>query len=329
MGKITKISVSDMTREDWLEERRKSIGGSEIGAILGLNKYQSPYSVWANKTKRTPDSEQNEAMRQGTELEDYVAFRFTDLTGLKVERCNFILRNSSFPHLHANIDRRVVGQRSGLECKTASALNEKAFANGTFPASYYAQCVSYLAVTELERWYLAVVVLGRDFKVYQMTTIQDDDVPEWCESSIYVGQEEFDAMRDAAIEFWNYVETDTEPPVDGKYATTEAINTIYSEANEETADLFGMEKELEELTSLKLEQKAREGKIRELENKVKDRLGNASIGNHEKFEVTWKEQKRTSIDTKALRKEYPDIDFRPFEKTSVYRVFKVKKIEED
>ena len=40
---IIKIKTSDMSRADWLSERRKSIGGSEIGAILGLNKYASAY----------------------------------------------------------------------------------------------------------------------------------------------------------------------------------------------------------------------------------------------------------------------------------------------
>lgn len=52
---IIKIKTSDMSRADWLSERRKSIGGSEIGSILGLNKYASAYSVWANKTGRAPD----------------------------------------------------------------------------------------------------------------------------------------------------------------------------------------------------------------------------------------------------------------------------------
>lgn len=327
MGKIERIKTADMSRIDWLEERRKSIGGSEIGAILGLNRYQSPYSVWANKTGRLPDSEQNEAMRQGTDLEEYVASRFMEATGLKVERCNFLMRNSDYPHLHANIDRRIVGQKAGLECKTASALNEKRFQNGNFPSSYYAQCVSYLAVTELERWFLAVVVLGRDFKIFQMTTIEDDPAPDWCESSVYVSPEEFEAMRDAAIEFWGYVENDEAPPIDGMPSTTDAIKTIYADADpEEVADLFGLEDVLDELPKAIMEKKAAEMKVDELQNKIKDRLGTASIGTHERYEVTWKEQSRTSLDTKALQKAHPDLDLAPFQKVSKFRKFNVKEI---
>ena len=131
---ISKTNTKRMARDEWLAERRKSIGGSEIGAIMGLNKYQSPVSVWANKLGIVPDAEPNEAMIQGTDLEEYVAERFARLTGKKVRRCNYILRNDEFPHMHANIDRLVVGEDAGLECKTASALSVSKFKGGEFPA---------------------------------------------------------------------------------------------------------------------------------------------------------------------------------------------------
>ena len=47
---IEKISTIGMSRERWLEIRRGSIGGSDAGALLGLNPYNSPYSLWAEKT---------------------------------------------------------------------------------------------------------------------------------------------------------------------------------------------------------------------------------------------------------------------------------------
>ena len=80
---IERIKTTHMTRKEWLLERRKSVGGSEVGAILGLNQWASPYSVWANKTGRVPDAVPNEAMRQGTDLEEYVAKRFSEKSGLK------------------------------------------------------------------------------------------------------------------------------------------------------------------------------------------------------------------------------------------------------
>jgi len=168
---IEKISTLGMSREAWLLERRKSIGGSDAGAILGLNPYRSPYALWAEKTGRLPEQEDTEAMRQGRDLEAYVADRFSEKSGKRVERYNYLLRSSDAPHLHANIDRRVIGEKSGLECKTASALNMKSYIGGQFPESYYVQCVAYLAVTGWERWYLAALVLNKAFFIYQITTV--------------------------------------------------------------------------------------------------------------------------------------------------------------
>ena len=67
-----------MDREKWLEERRKGIGGSDAAALVGMNSYSTPYTVWADKTGRLPEKEDSEAMRQGRDLEQYVAERFME-----------------------------------------------------------------------------------------------------------------------------------------------------------------------------------------------------------------------------------------------------------
>ena len=81
LGRITKIPTAGMSRADWLEERRKSLGGSDVGAILGLNRWRSPYSVWADKRGLLPDEPDNEAMRTGRDLEPYVLERMTENNG--------------------------------------------------------------------------------------------------------------------------------------------------------------------------------------------------------------------------------------------------------
>ena len=81
MRGIQKVSTKDMSREDWLVERRKTIGGSDASGIMGLSKWASPYSVWAEKTGRVPEKEDTEAMRQGRDLEEYVALRWCEETG--------------------------------------------------------------------------------------------------------------------------------------------------------------------------------------------------------------------------------------------------------
>ena len=153
-----------LSHKQWLEERRKSIGGSDAAALVGMSPYATPYMVWADKTGRLPPKEDSEAMRQGRDLEEYVAKRFCEKNEKKVHIQSGIIRNPAYPYAHATIDRKVTGERAGLECKTTSAMNLKKFKNGEYPENYYAQCMHYLAVTGWERWYLAVLVLGRDFQ---------------------------------------------------------------------------------------------------------------------------------------------------------------------
>lgn len=217
---IHKISTAGMSHDEWLEHRRRSVGGSDAAAIVGLNGWASPYSVWAEKTGRLPPKEDNEAMRQGRDLEGYVASRWEEATGKHVRRRNAILTNSAYPFAHANIDRDVVGENAGLECKTTSILRLREFRGGEYPAAYYAQCVHYMAVTGAERWYLGVLVLNQGFYCFE---IERD-------------QAEIDALMAAEAAFWRYVEEDTPPPVDGSGATSAALETIYADGRGGTAD---------------------------------------------------------------------------------------------
>ena len=78
---IKKIPTKDMSREDWLKERKKGIGGSDVACVLGLNKYKSAFALYNEKKSEELEDYDNEAMRIGRDLEDYVASRFTELSG--------------------------------------------------------------------------------------------------------------------------------------------------------------------------------------------------------------------------------------------------------
>lgn len=162
---IKKIPTANMSQDDWLEQRRKTIGGSDAASLCGLNSYSSPYSVWADKMGLLPKKEPNEAMRLGTDLEQYVAERFTESTGKKVRRDRHIIINSDYPFAHANVDRVIIGEDAGLECKTTSVMNLKRFKNGEYPDNYYVQCMHYMMVTGKKKWYLAVLILGKDLSL--------------------------------------------------------------------------------------------------------------------------------------------------------------------
>ena len=62
-----------MDKAEWLCHRKKGIGGSDAGAVCGLNPYRSAMEVYLDKTTDDTEEFDNEAMRQGREFEDYVA----------------------------------------------------------------------------------------------------------------------------------------------------------------------------------------------------------------------------------------------------------------
>ena len=82
MKGIKRVSTRNMSRPEWLARRRNTIGGSDAAAIVGLSRYGSQYSVFMDKTGRLPDKPDTEAMRQGRDLEEYVASRFTAVSRL-------------------------------------------------------------------------------------------------------------------------------------------------------------------------------------------------------------------------------------------------------
>lgn len=305
---IRTVDTRNMTHEQWLQERRKAIGGSDAAAIVGLNAYSSPFTVWLDKLGRLPPKEENEAMRIGHDLEEYVAQRFTEATGKKVRRRNAIIYNDEYPFAHANIDRAVVGENAILECKTTSILNIKKFKGGEYPANYYVQVMQYMAVTGAKKAYIAVLVLGEGFYWYEVQR----------------NEEEIAALMEAEREFWEHVVQQTEPPVLGKACDSDALKGLYPDSNGETVELFGRAKQMEQYLAIKAEIKALEAKADEIANAIKQELGENERGTDGDYTATWKTQTRNTFDKKALANAHPEINLDDFTKTTTCRVFAVK-----
>lgn len=300
--------ISYENKEDWLSIRKGYIGGSDAGAVVGLNPYKSAYSLWAEKTGKIPEFEGNTTTRVGSYLEELVANMFTEETGKKVRKKNRILVNEEYPFACADVDRMIVGEKAILECKTTnSTVAMKKFKNGEYPEAWYCQMTHYLAVTGLEKAYLAVLIECRDFKVFELNR----------------DEEEIAALMSAEKDFWNLVKTDTPPPADGMASTSEALTALYPQSNAEIVDLFGYETELEQYIAISAEIKRLEGLKEWHANKVKAFLGEAGKGENERYRVSWTTSERKSLDTKRLTGEHPEIDLNEYYKVSALRTFRV------
>lgn len=203
--------------EQFLRERLTGLGGSDIGAILGLSKYKTPVDVWLQKTGRAKDDESSLPARFGIWAEEFVASEYVLREGRKVERYKKMMRHESAPML-AHVDRLVIPEGRGqafarrtheifadtvLECKTANAFvamdkNEWG-PDGTdqVPMSYLVQTVSYTAITKCPYADLAVLFGNMDFRVYHIK--RDLDLEE--------------EVIARSTEWWNnYVVKDVPPP---------------------------------------------------------------------------------------------------------------------
>lgn len=303
----------DMSRDKWLEARRNGIGGSDAAAIMGANPYASPLAVYADKIGAAPDKETSEAMRQGTDLEAYVAERFTDATGIKLRRVNRIFQHPEYPWMLANIDRDVVGGDSGFEAKTTNILNKHDFENGEVPLNYMWQCQHYMAVTGAPYWYLAVLVLGKAFHVFRID--RDDAL--------------IDRLIQAEREFWiEHVEKRVPPLPTGSDSDDAALEAIYPESHEGIdVDLTDVNDALNLIDLLKADRAKLDTRIRAAEDEIKAVLGDRERGTTAGWNVSWKSSTRSTVDTKRLRAELPEIAAK-YTNTTQTRVFRVNRIKE-
>jgi len=295
------------SREEWLKIRRGYIGGSDAGAIVGMNPYASAFSVWAEKTGQVPEFQGNISTRTGTLLEDLVARLFMEETGKKVQKLNFTLVNEDYPWACANIDREIIGEDAILECKTTnSVVNIKKFRNGDFPEQWYCQVMHYLAVTGAQKGYLAVLSECRDFRIFELN--RDED--------------EIKALMQAEENFWcDYVLARKTPPVDGHSATSEAIKKIFSEEAGDSIDLSGFLDVFQQRKAVNEQIKNLKAELDGLDNRVKVAMGSMAKGTCGRFSVSWKLQNTSGLDREKIKADFPEIDFSKYASQS--RVFRV------
>lgn len=280
-------------RAAWLEARARGIGGSDVGAIMGLNPYKTALDVWLEKTGRVEprDLTDNAAVEWGNRLEDVVAEKFAEQhPELTVRRVNAILQDTEHRHRLASLDRagtdRDTGQRFVLEVKTAGERAVDQWAEGV-PLWYTAQVTHYLNVTGWPRAYVAVLIGGRDYREY----ILEPDVQDRA------------AVAAAVDAFWvGYVIADQMPAVVG--ADAPALAAMHLEDTGEY--LTGRDGEVMAyvLACQCLERAKAEKDARAAE--LMARIGDAKGIETPRYRVTWSRGEVSRFDAKALKAADPD-----------------------
>lgn len=303
------VSTLGMPHEEWITYRKKGIGGSDAGAICGLNPYSSAVSVYLDKINEETEDFDNEAMRQGRDLEEYVAERFCEETGFKVRKANAIFYNEEHPFMFANVDRLIVGTNAGLECKTASAYSADKWKDGNVPPHYQIQCHHYMAVTGAKAWYIAVVILGKEFKYVKIE--RDEEI---IQNLISIEEH-----------FWNeHVLQRVMPEPDGSTAADQIISEHFKLAKEsEEILLMGYEEKLKRRLELNELIDKMEQEKKKIEQEVKLAMADAESAVCDEFYITWKNMSTKRVDAERLKSELPET-YQKFLKETQGRRFMIK-----
>ena len=303
------VNTKKISHEEWLELRKKSIGGSDAGTCVGMNQYSSLITLYADKMGLSKDKETSEAMRLGTDLEEYVAKRFCEQEGKKVINDTFMYMDDEYDFITANIDRKVVGENAGLECKTMGSQGGYNFSKGDIPAHYFCQCQHYMMVRGFDMMYLAILVLQRGLFVIKVK--RDDEFIK--------------KLREAEIHFWtHYIEKEIVPEPDGSEASLDTLNVLYpvEEKNTEIA-IFGLDQLVADYRAYKAIKDEYNQKAEKCKAMICAKLGDNETGKGDNVAVSWRTQSRENISPKKLKAKYPAI-YAELVDTTKFRVFRAR-----
>lgn len=310
------ISTRKITYEEWKEQRRKGIGGSDASVVAGLNKWKSPIRLYLEKIGEFKDDEQNEAMYWGSKMEGLIAKEYSERTGNYVERRNFILIHPDHDWMIANLDRVIYPSDDSkgpgvLECKNVSEYRKEEWKDDEIPPEAYCQLQHYLAVTGYEWGVIAALVGGNKFI--------------WKE---FGRDEEFiNSLVALEADFWKRVEDRNPPPMDGSEDSAELLETMYPESIPDTSIVLPREAldRILDIQELKNRIKELEDQKSESENTLKQMLGENESGIVDNWRVDWKMVASSRLDTKTLKQVRPDI-YEEFCKESMSRRFAIKEV---
>lgn len=292
------VDLSSMSRDEWLDLRRTGIGGSDVGSIVGVNRFRSAYEVWLDKTGRLPDQDLTDvdAVHFGIVFEDAVADRFAYRTGFEVWHPKATFRDRDRLWRLANPDRLMVdadGVVGVLECKTAGLFMADEWAEGSIPESYELQTVHYAGVLGLPYAYLAVLIGGQRLE-YRRVDIDPDYVAD---------------VDKVIEEFWvDNVQADVPPPVDASKACTDVLLRMW-EAQEGIVDLgeegLALAREYRAAMAAEKEADARKSLAG---NQLRALLGERTVGTANGQKVaTWTESEPKRFDLKQFEADHPDL----------------------
>lgn len=298
------VRTDEMSHEQWLECRQKSIGGSDAGSIMGMSKYGSALTVYFSK-KGVGQFTGNAATRRGQIFEPVIREETKKELSVMVSSVPYMFYHNILPFMSANIDGLIYADKeveiiggsfagfAGHEIKTSR--NGTDFSKDEVPDSYYCQVQHYMAVTNLTQFVLSVFITDTDELRHYLILRNDSFI---------------DNLYQKETEFWNeFVQKNIPPEPVGLDAEDELVTDMYSGSStiyldemyeHLAAEYIELSEKIKDLTEEKEQRKIN----------LKMRIAEAADGKGDKgtvyvgsYKISWSKYMRKSIDTDRLKKE--------------------------
>lgn len=284
-------------REQWLAERRKGIGSSDIALLMGVAEGGSEYELWLDKV-RGRETEQTGAMQRGRWLEPHLATHFVEQTGLAVRRCGLV-RHRAVEELLATPDR-LSEDGACVEIKSMGqhAKVRAQWRGGGIAAHAYVQLQWQLLTTGRRHGWLVAYEIDQEPAV-RGPVDRDERLME--------------RMSERALTWWiDHVITRTPPPPDLATITDEEIALRWPEAKPGSTKQAEWPHHVRALLAERAELKATESRAKarakEIDEALKVMVGDAEallIG--DKPALTLKRQLNNATVDPALETDHPEI----------------------
>lgn len=315
----------------WLEERKKGLGSSDAGTIMGVNNFDTPLKLWRRRRGLDAPTEETDVMALGHAVEGGVAYMFARATGAIIDESSAIdwmAVSREKPYLRVSPDRlfwpagtppeqRDLAHACMLECKTTSHFIDKNDIQNTMPQYWYCQIQYQMGILGLPKCAIGWISAAGGRFSFDFAWVD-------------FNRGFFEYMISRIDAFWKLCVDGVEPQ---EIMDEDDLRTRYpASVKDKTLELFSDVPEDRDFINLAKEYAELNNQCKELDarkNEIKITLG-SRIADNEK--VTFDDVKvlsfasqrgKSSLDAKRLKEDHPDLYDEYMSEGSTFRVFKV------
>lgn len=332
------VDTADLPEKDWLEYRRRGIGGSDAASILGVSPFKTARDLYYDKLKIVTyeDPEENWVQKKmGHLLEDLVAEIFHVRTGYEIYQVKKMFYHPKYPFMLADVDYFITmpnGETAILEIKTTNYnATDHWWVNGVeaVPVNYEIQGRHYMAVMNVNHVFFCCLYGNSEQETIIRHIVRDMDY-----------EEELIALEG---DFWNnHILTRTPPQyVEDGDLVIESVKNHFGSADPNAAAIelsltsfSSVVRYLElqaEKSSLNAEVKRVENEMKRLQGRIIDEMGRCCTAVYSRddtdYTITYNPVQKATIskeDLFRLQMQHPEI-YEQFVSVYESRRFYVKK----